>query len=236
MTAFNPFSSRFINPAEQTALFLAGESLEDIGVRLMRQHWRGEILGPHGTGKSTLFYALLRWLAEQGRQVRVLSFHAESRCLPAEWNTGELPDLYAIDGAEQLTWLNWSRVRWHCRRKQCGLLVTAHRSVGLPLLDHTRPADAARVLAVVHELTGAADFCPLDLACQLVTQHHGNLRLILFDLYDRWEAQRNLSTFQASHAESALTSQPERRPPNPTPQDDDTQCDTRRSRSDSGAT
>ena len=46
----NPFSSRHVRPGATSYRFPPGESVEAILARLEEQQWRGEIVGPHGSG------------------------------------------------------------------------------------------------------------------------------------------------------------------------------------------
>ena len=183
----NPFSSCFMNPEGQSRIFLP---VEKIGKRWQTQKWWGELVGPHGTGKTTLLHALLRWAEAQGIQFRIYTLHDGQRRLPQGWASGTMPDVYVIDGAEQLSWLSRTRLVRHCRRQGCGLLITTHASLGLPELYTTLPADAATLRRVVEAIAGTEHVPNPEIAQQLVKQHQGNLRLMLFDLYDQWEAQR----------------------------------------------
>jgi len=92
-----------------------------------------------------------------------------------------------VDGFEQLsTWNRW-RVRLCCRRRGCGLLVTAHRNVGLPGLFETT-ADVRTAQAIVGRLL-AADSVRLtpEVVAEQFRVAGGDLRETLFRLYDVWE-------------------------------------------------
>ena len=82
-------------------------------------------------------------------------------------------------------------MRGTCRLRGWGLLVTAHQDVGLPTLFHVVPTiDTAR--AIVAQLVG-----PLDAAINArmieadFQSAGGNLREMLFLLYDRYEHMRD---------------------------------------------
>ena len=47
--------------------------------------WRGQIVGPHGSGKSTLVAALLAALAAAGRPGGRVALHDRQRRLPRGW-------------------------------------------------------------------------------------------------------------------------------------------------------
>jgi hypothetical protein len=108
-----------------------------------------------------------------------------------------------IDGYEQLAWMWRWRVKAWCRRHASGLVVTAHRDVGLPTL-WTTTSDLDTLRRIVDHLLAAARTTPQDaperpipwfskddLASALAAAQ-GNLREALFRLYDVYQ-QRSLA-------------------------------------------
>jgi hypothetical protein len=96
-----------------------------------------------------------------------------------------------VDGFEQLRWRDRSLLRRDCRHHGAGLLVTTHRSVGLPHLFSTSTS-----LELAEELVGrllptglAAPVAADDVASSF-RRHEGNLREVLFELYDLYESRR----------------------------------------------
>jgi hypothetical protein len=124
------------------------------------QGWRGQILGPHGSGKSTLLAALRPLLAS---------------C--------DLP-ITIIDGFEERSWLGRWRERIASRARGRGMLVTAHRPVGLPTLIELRP-DEALVRRLVSHLSANTP-TPVTLAdvTARIARHGENVREVLFELFD----------------------------------------------------
>jgi RecA/RadA recombinase len=122
---------------------------------------RAQIVGPHGSGKSTLLAHLVARAQRDGIVVAALD-DATVR--------SPLRVLYA-----------------RARHRQ--LLVTAHHDLGLPTLCHLR-VDLANTRAVVaHLLREYPAYAPSDAALTaLLVTHAGNLREVLFALYDRYEA------------------------------------------------
>ncbi len=93
--------------------------------------------------------------------------------------------LLVIDGFEQLGFLT----RLRLKRRGGGLLVSSHRSVGLPTLFRT-DVTAGSATAVIARLVPPGGEWVLDgydLSPRLAALR-GSLRAVLFELYDRWEA------------------------------------------------
>lgn len=184
----NPFATCWTRPGALPFRFPAGQSAERLIAKLSANDWRGAIVGPHGCGKSTLVEALTPALLAAGRHVRHLALRDRQRRLPPEF----LADhgdawILVVDGYEQLGWLARRRLTRYCRRHRAGLLVTAHREAGLPLLVRLAP-DRPLVESLVADLAArvstpitAADIA----ACHAC--HGSNVREIFFSLYDRHE-------------------------------------------------
>jgi energy-coupling factor transporter ATP-binding protein EcfA2 len=133
--------------------------------KFIEQGCRAQILGPHGSGKSTLLATLRPLLATLNRRLEV------------------------IDGFEELSlpYRCWTRLA--CRARGTGLLVTAHRDVGLPTLIELRPR-----LELVRELV--AQLCervpsPISLPDidDSLSRHGQNLRETFFELFQLHEAR-----------------------------------------------
>ncbi len=77
----NPFSSRFVRPGQVAFQFPPGVDAIGLVARLRSFRWRAQIVGPHGTGKSTLLHALLPTLREQGRDIVWYTLSAGQRRL-----------------------------------------------------------------------------------------------------------------------------------------------------------
>jgi hypothetical protein len=186
----NPFSTRFIRPGALSFLFAEGESALTLVEKLRGHHWRGQIVGPHGSGKSTLLAALLPALDAAGRKVISLSLHQGQRRLPPlDREALAATTQLVIDGFEQLSWWSRWRVRWLCRRRSAGLLVTAHADLGLPTIYRTQPSEALAQRVVSALLPSAEqEISPADVS-RAYTAAAGNLRETLFALYDVYQAK-----------------------------------------------
>lgn len=195
MNAFvaeNPFSTRRTRPGAIAFRFHGNESAEAIIERLRERQWWGQIVGPHGSGKSTLLATLLPTLEAAGREVRIVTLHQGDRRVPfskADWRRLSSSAQVVVDGYEQLSWFARLSLARRCRRYGCGLLVTAHRDLGVPTIFATRP-ELQLAKQVVLELAGATDaVADRDVESAWQTRD-GNLREVLFDLYDLFEERR----------------------------------------------
>ena len=79
----NPFATRFTRPGAIGYLFPLGNSAVGTVDLLRNNNWWGEIVGPHGSGKSSLLAELLPLLEATGRRVNVYSLHQGDRTLPS---------------------------------------------------------------------------------------------------------------------------------------------------------
>jgi hypothetical protein len=194
----NPFASRFLRPGTLPFLFDRGKSVETLLDDLGRQAWWGQVVGPHGTGKSTLLATLADALERIGRHPVRFTLHDGQRTLPVGGGARQPWDAQTqviVDGYEQLSWLSRSRLGATCRLRKAGLLVTAHTDVGLPLLCETTVSDetawqvVTRLAAPGADKAGQNPVSRAEIAASL-QRHGGNLREVLFELYDLHEQRR----------------------------------------------
>lgn len=155
--------------------------------RLANVNWCGAIVGPHGSGKTTLIEQLAPRVEQRGFRPRLFRLDAASKmsdkeALLAAVRALRAPDLLLIDGAEQLSTRQWLPLRVAAETLS-GLVVTVHRSSRLPTLIETETS-AALLNELVAEL---AEFQlpPLE-ATAIFTRHRGNIRDCLRELHDRW--------------------------------------------------
>jgi hypothetical protein len=187
----NPFASRHVRPGALPFLFGPGESLAQLVERLAGHSWWGQVVGPHGSGKSTLLAAVLPELERAGRRPLAARLNQQNR-IPGEevWQVAEgaVPRMLVIDGYEQLSWRGRRRLKAACRRNGHGLLVSCHRGLGLPPLYRTAVTVelARRVLDRLLTPGQRQALGKLDLG-RALAGCGGNLREVLFDLYDFYE-------------------------------------------------
>jgi hypothetical protein len=189
----NPFATCATRPGALAYRFAERESAATLVDRLAAQSWRGQIVGPHGSGKSTLLVELIVQMQRRGREVVATVLRDGCRWLPTVVRTAARRGasvVIVIDGYEQLGWPARFWLGLACRRNGCGLLITTHRPMRLPLLARTAP-ELATVQRLVEKLTAddSTAIAPGDVAASF-DRHNGNVREIFFDLYDRYERTR----------------------------------------------
>jgi energy-coupling factor transporter ATP-binding protein EcfA2 len=188
----NPFATRFTRPGALNYVFADGESAAALVSRLAELGWRAQILGPHGSGKSTLIAQLAEPLEHAGRRPAVFALHDGQRWLPRGWEqtVGQAESrLVVIDGYEQLGYLSRCWVAWRCRRRGWGLLVTAHQDVGFPTLIRTASSMPIAQAVVEQLLGGQRSGVDAQTVAECYSASGGNVREMLFALYDRHQKQ-----------------------------------------------
>ena len=190
----NPFSTRFVRPGAIPFQFSQGESAQSLSERLQSNNWLGEIIGPHGTGKSTLLEALIPELESNGRTVVLFKLSAPkpeltwSQLLGGRWTANTQ---IIIDGYEQLRWLSRLILALRRRLSGAGMLVTAHHTMGFPLLFKTTVSEQLAI-ALVEQLTQSnKETIAKDDVVQALQASRGNLRDTLFQLYDLYELRKS---------------------------------------------
>lgn len=189
-TAGNPFSSRHVRPGAVPFVFPEGAAAQDLVERLRAAGWRGQVVGPHGSGKSALVAALVPALEAAGRQVFLCELRAGQRRLPRDFPSAHARAGHAVvvvDGYEQLSAWGRFRLRRACASAGLGLVVTAHGPAGLPDLLRLAP-DPALARRIVEWLLRGAEvrIAPEEVDAAFAARQ-GDLREMLFDLYDLFE-------------------------------------------------
>lgn len=205
MAESNPFATRFIRPGAIEYLFPPGQSAAALVEKLAQQGWCSEIVGPHGSGKSSLVAALIPELTRAGRKLvrRVIRLDADGSSEPG--GVEVVPPKYAavmagskrwdgqtlliLDGMEQLSWWWRRRVRAECRRRGTGLLVTTHQPLDLPLLCRTQPSESLAQEVVASLLDNRQSPVSRTDVAAAFKASGGNIREMLFALYDVHQAR-----------------------------------------------
>lgn len=188
----NPFCTARIRPGALPFLFSGGDSLDQLIEHLRRNRWWGQIIGPHGSGKSTLLATLNPQIEAAGRRVVLYSLHNNERRLPPEGGSSFPYDestQIIVDGYEQLSRVQRWKLKRNCRRYGAGLLVTSHTDVGLPQLFCTEVTEKLVQQVVAQLLPNDPSLLSRDDIEAARRKHGEDLREILFELYDTWQAK-----------------------------------------------
>ncbi len=190
----NPFCASRLRPGTIPFVFRHDESVEQLVERLGQAGWRGQIVGPNGSGKSTLLATLLRAIERKAQAVQAVTLRQGQRRLPRGFRAaiGRLPPgaVAVVDGYEQLGLGSRLRLKFLCRRRGLGLVVTSHRPVGLPDL-HRTAVDVPRAWQVVERLgQGFPRRVAVSDLVECLARRRNDLREALFDLYDLHAARR----------------------------------------------
>lgn len=160
----------------------------DLMARLEAMGRRGAIVGPHGSGKTTLIQSLIGRLERRGLAVHSARLTQAKPSLDVMWwkqlrRAGDAT-VIIVDGSERLSTFAWWKLRYHARRAW-GLIITTHKAGRLPTWVATRTGPA-----LLGELV--EELCPtaaIDTAA-IYEQSRGNLRTALRDCYEAMCGQR----------------------------------------------
>jgi len=195
LTSFTP---SVMDPAVLESLLVGRERLAGRILQIVRDAVSGRgrrhmlLIGPHGSGKSTLLCALIPEIHRAGRGTLLIELHDGQRRLGVDLGREvgrKLDSVVIVDGYEQLALVNRWRLKRFCRRQGQGLVVTSHRTAGLPLVFRTEatPRLAEEIVRrLLQGLPATVDAAELE---RIFLRHRGNLREVLFELYD-WYEQR----------------------------------------------
>lgn len=188
----NPFSSCYVRPGAIPFRFSGEATPSRVVDRLQQSNWWGQIVGPHGSGKSTCLATLIPYLKREGKQIDLYRLADRQRQLPSRpaappWNASVL---VIVDGYEQLSWWNRWQLRRKCRRCKAGLLVTTHVDLGLPTIYNASVEPSTARELVNDLLRRGAQPLPPTAIDDALSRNATNLREVLFELYDRYERER----------------------------------------------
>src|SRR5688500_14871545 len=158
--------------------------------RLEALNRRGAIVGPHGSGKTTMLEDLAERLEAAGLETIFVRLDLVTPSLSLR-RLGELSRrmtrsaVLLIDGADLLPRWQWLYLKWSTARRGGGLVVTSHRPALLPVLHHSTTSPAL-LREVVAEVITPEPIPPTVDIDRLYSAHQGNLREALRGLYDQY--------------------------------------------------
>ncbi len=210
-TTGNPFSAAAVSGGRLPYFFGDPTAEKNLLQLLDRRQWIGQIVGPHGSGKTTLTHHLWRHAQNQFPAMVQVTIRGP-KTIQRRFTGGAGARLVVIDGIERLSYIDrwlflggFSSSRYQQSRRvgqRDGLLVTGHRDLPwLPKVFETT-FDEATLNRLAKELLPAAIGTGIhdgdgdvfsgqqwtDFSRALLQRHVSNGREILMEMYDRYEA------------------------------------------------
>jgi len=206
----NPFSAAAVSGGRLPYLFAEPTDEKYLLRNLDLHQWIGQVVGPHGSGKTTLTHHLWRQAKERFPEMVQVTIRGRNKVQRNATGEGS-PCLYVVDGIERLSRLDrWLFLRSFSQRaqrrsgagKRDGLLITSHVALPwLPTLFETS-FDEALLNRLTDELLpkpigtgipgGDDDVFSgqqwKEFSCALLQQHGDNGREIFMEMYDLYEA------------------------------------------------
>jgi len=179
-----------------------GTSIEQIYQRLVCANRCGAIVGPKGTGKTTLLLAIGQQLTATGFSTRHVTFsrcHQTRRQQLEECRESIISgELLLIDGAERLS--PWSRNRLFRSARRfsgkpgstAGLIATLHWKPWFLRTVFRSKCHEELLLQVLKHLE-KNDQSTTSAAKTLFVKNRGNMRLVLRGLYDQYAQPNELA-------------------------------------------
>ncbi|MDR1491204.1 MAG: hypothetical protein LBT05_00535 [Planctomycetaceae bacterium] len=176
-------------------------------LKFSKFEYRSQIIGPHGSGKTTLLVPLINILENCNHKIISVTLHDNKQKLPMsfwknckklkEWIKSQDKTDYkkktpiiVIDGYEQLSVSQRKKILQLCFTEKWGILATTHKIIRqIPILFRTKTSPEILEEIVNYLLKKNGQTPPFDhsLYFTLLEQYHGNIRDILFSLYDLYE-------------------------------------------------
>jgi energy-coupling factor transporter ATP-binding protein EcfA2 len=213
MIASNPFSTRYVQPGSIFFKLRDGVAVEQLFEKLLQSpKRRAAIVGPHGSGKSSLLETM-RMCVPPKFEVDVHRLNSEhrrfdrttDRWLLASKRWGE-QTIVMVDGFEQLGWWAQLRLMRLVQQRHSWLLVTTHYPMQLfPLLWVTK-RDLEDDYYVLRQLLGGyasnedQSNCleeAMDRWRDVRMRHPTDMRESLMEMYDWWEKKKRPTTFDS---------------------------------------
>ena len=188
----NPFATCWTRPDVLPRLEVAGQGVDVLLARWEEAAWRGQVVGPHGAGKSSLLMEAARRLPERGRVPLWLPIEAGKvrEAVQQIRQSADNRTVVLLEGFERADRWHQHRLLATCAGRDSGWLLTTHKELGsrrTPVVAQVCPS--VETALQLYEYLTAQHASPVtrnDVA-QTFGAQDGNLREVWFDLYERHE-------------------------------------------------
>ncbi|MCY2973616.1 MAG: hypothetical protein NTW52_02995 [Planctomycetota bacterium] len=216
MIASNPFSTRYVQPGSISFQLRDGVTIEQLFQQFLQMpNRRAAIVGPHGSGKSSLLETMRKCIPSQFKvdSHRLSSESTRRDRTGARWELASErwgpQTIVIIDGFEQVGWWAQYRMTRLVRNRESWLLVTAHSPMrGFPLLWKTERAVDDDDYVLRQLLIGydddsdqSTEITVIDEAMirwrEVRLRHPTDMREALMEMYDWWEKKKRPATFDS---------------------------------------
>jgi hypothetical protein len=182
----NPFRMQRI---EALRYRLDDDGWQQLLTRFAANRWRGVLVGPHGSGKTTLREEIEARLRADGWNVRAVVLTGDRGNtwseLSAQLDGADKRTLLSLDGLDRIGAITWWRLQ-RATHRLGGVLATSHVAGRLPTL-HRHHTSAALLRDLVQDLVHdyGDDHAAIDDRCdELFARYHGDVRACLRSFYD----------------------------------------------------
>lgn len=182
----NPFSTRFIRPDQLSYLDLPDNTPAEVWGRIREAGFLGQIVGPHGAGKTALLHRIVDLMNSDGINSNWQTIRPGMRVVPASLSRETVT---CLEGAELLPKWNLWRILWRVRRGSRVIFTTHQALTKVPVVATLQPRLDVAQRIVTTLLVGREPVIDEDDVRATYQKHGGNLREMLLDLYDVYESR-----------------------------------------------
>ena len=189
----NPYSTCFTEPGKLPFIFSRADQLEHLLTEFERHGFRGQIVGPHGCGKTTLTMTLEPYLESRFTKIKRITIRNDGTVSGNIRKNGgqkqDMPTLFVIDGIENISWLQRKIFLKSIKMNVSGLLLTTHRAIkGIPVIHQITPS--FEIFAKVVSLISPKHPTDPQHLKRVFSQNNDSIRESLMSLYTIWEGDR----------------------------------------------
>ncbi|MDB4396492.1 hypothetical protein N9003_01450 [bacterium] len=189
----NPYSTCFTKPGKLSFIFPDSRQPDSLLTEFERNGFQGQIVGPHGCGKTTLTMTLEAYLVSNFAAIRRITVRKDGKVSSGirqeNQQDSNRSTLFVIDGIENMPWLHRKVFLKFIQTSAGGLLLTTHRAFkGIPVIYQITPSFIIFSNIVSHI---SPDHVIYEQRLKSIfIQNNYSIRESLMSLYTIWEEDR----------------------------------------------